>query len=102
MNPTMTSRRPAATSASRIRSQASRVVASGFSQNTCLPAAIPASTYSSWVGPQEATMIASTPGSEMRSCPVSCTCTPGSRSTADFARSRSTSVTAVTRAPDNT
>jgi hypothetical protein len=47
-------------------------------------------------------MTASTPGSEMRSCPVSCTYAPGSRATADFARSRSTSVTAVTRAPDNT
>ena len=40
MKPTITSRRPAATSASRIRSQASRVVASGFSQKTCLPAAM--------------------------------------------------------------
>ena len=40
MKPTMTSRRPAATSASMIRSQASRVVASGFSQKTCLPAAM--------------------------------------------------------------
>ena len=36
-----------------IRRHASWVVASGFSQNTGLPAAIAASTYSSWVGPQE-------------------------------------------------
>ena len=39
-----------------IRRQASCVVASGFSQNTGLPAAIAASTYSSWVGPQEHTI----------------------------------------------
>ena len=56
----ITSRRPAATSASTMRSQASRVVASGFSQKTCLPASMQASTYSSWVGPHEATTTAST------------------------------------------
>ena len=43
-----------------IRRQASWVVASGFSQNTGLPASIAASTYSSWVGPQEQTTMAST------------------------------------------
>ena len=63
MNPTCTSRRPAASSASTIRSQAPRVVASGFSQNTCLPAAMAASTYSSCVGPHDVTTTASTPGS---------------------------------------
>ena len=56
-----------------IRSHASRVVASGFSQNTCLPAAIEASTYSSWVGPQEQTTTASTSSSSISSCPVACT-----------------------------
>src|ERR687884_554819 len=40
MNPTITRRRPAATSASTIRSHASLVLASGFSQKTCLLAAI--------------------------------------------------------------
>jgi hypothetical protein len=44
LKPTWTSRRPAATSASTIRRQASWVVASGFSQNTGLPAAMQAST----------------------------------------------------------
>ena len=49
------------------------VVASGFSQKTGLPAAIEATTYSSWVGPQEHTITASTFSSAMRSSPVACT-----------------------------
>ena len=52
----------APTSASTIRRQASCVVASGFSQNTGLPAAIDARTYCSWVGPHEQTTTASTAG----------------------------------------
>ena len=77
MKPTWTSRRPAAISASMIRRQASSVVASGFSQNTGLPAAIAASTYSSCVAPQDATSTASTPPSAMRSWPVGCTVAAG-------------------------
>src|SRR5690349_2633527 len=102
MKPTETSRRPAATSASRMRSQASRVVASGFSQNTCLPAAIPASTYSSWVGPHEVTTTASTPGSAISSWPDACTRASDRPSATDRARSASTSVTADTRTPEST
>src|SRR5918996_3606463 len=51
MKPTMTRRFPAATSASTMRSQASRGVGRGFSQKPCLPASMLASTYSSCVGP---------------------------------------------------
>src|SRR3954471_21634320 len=102
MKPTITMRRPAATSASRIRSQASRVVASGFSQNTCLPAAMPASTNSSCVGPQDATTTASTSGPLIRSWPVLWTVAPVARSATDCARSMSASVTAATRAPEST
>ena len=102
MKPTITSRRPAFVSASRMRSHASRVVASGFSQKTCLPAAMHASTYSSWVGPHEATMTASTSSSPMRSCPFSCIRAPASSPATALARLRSTSVTATTRAPDST
>src|SRR4029077_20992091 len=60
MKPTWTSRRPAAISASMIRWQASRDGASGFSQNTGLPAAIAARACSSCAGPQDATSTAST------------------------------------------
>src|SRR3954462_8676080 len=102
MNPTITMRRPAATPASMIRSHASRVVASGFSQKTCLPATMPASTNSSWVGPHEAPTTASTSGSSMRSWPVLCTVTPVRPSATDCARSRSASVTAATREPERT
>ena len=85
-----------------MRSHASRVVASGFSQNTCLPASMQASTYSSWVGPHEATTTASTSESAMSSWPVCNAFAAGSPAATDFARSRSTSVTAVTCAPDRT
>src|SRR5688500_16234912 len=102
MKPTITSLRPAATSASRIRSQASRVVASGFSQKTCLPAAMLASTNSSWVGPLEHTTTACTSGSSIRSWPVLCSFAPGTPSATVWARSRSASVTAETRAPERT
>ena len=44
-----------------IRRQASEAGASGFSQNTGLPASIAATTCSSWAGPQDATSTASTP-----------------------------------------
>ena len=50
MKPTWTSLRPEAISASMIRRQASLVGASGFSQNTGLPAPIAATTCSSWAG----------------------------------------------------
>ena len=83
-----------------MRSHASRVVARGFSQNTCLPAARQASTYSSCVGPHEVTTTASTPGSSMSAWPLSCTVTPSSAT--ERARSRSTSVTAATRTPERT
>ena len=43
-----------------IRRQASLVGASGFSQNTGLPAPIAATTCSSWAAPQDATSTAST------------------------------------------
>src|SRR6202000_2169075 len=93
------SRRPPAASAPSTRSQASRVVASGFSQNTGLPAAIAASTYCSWVGPQDATTTASTAGSAITVSPLECTAgTPYCLATAS-ARPESTSVTAVTGAP---
>jgi hypothetical protein len=68
MKPTCTSRRPAAASASMMARQARSVVARGFSQKTGLPAAMPASTYSSWVGPQEATRTASTSWSAITWC----------------------------------
>ena len=102
MKPTMTCRFPLATSASRIRSHASRVVASGFSQNTCLPAAMEASTYSSCVGPHEATTIASTSGSSISSCPVCSALAAGRSAATALARSKSTSVTAEMRAPETT
>ena len=85
-----------------MRSHASRVVASGFSQNTCLPAAMEASTYSSCVGPQEATTIASTSGSSISSCPVCSALADGRSAATDLARSKSTSATAEIRAPETT
>src|SRR3982750_2888414 len=102
MKPTIPSRRPAASSASRIRSHASLVVPSGFSQKTCLPAAMPARTNSSCVGPHEQTTTASTSGSSMRSWPVLCTVAAASPAATVWARSMSASVTAATRAPDST
>ena len=96
MKPTITSRLPLATSASTIRRQASCVVASGFSQNTGLPASMAASTNSSCVGPHEVTSTASTASSPMSSCPVACTVQPVSPSAIDWARAGSTSVTATT------
>ena len=71
MKPTWTSRRPAAISASMIRWQAALDGASGFSQNTGLPAAIAATTCSSWAGPQDATRTASTLPSATRAAAVS-------------------------------
>ena len=68
MKPTVTSRRPAATSASMTCRHASAVVASGFSHSTGLPAAMHASTNSSCVGSKEATITASTSGSAIRAC----------------------------------
>src|SRR5882724_6026849 len=101
MYPTCTSRLPYATSASTTRSAASWVVASGFSQKTGLPAAMDASTYCSWVGPQEQTTTASTVGSAITSSPVGRTVAPIPRPTS-AATASSTSVTAVTRTPDST
>ncbi len=102
MKPTWTSRRPTATSASRIRRQASWLVASGFSQKTGLPAARQASTYSSWLGPQDATMTASTSGASTSACPSGWTTARGRSATAAAALSGSTSVTATTSAPART
>ena len=53
-----------------IRWQAALDGASGFSQNTGLPAAIAATTCSSWAGPQDATSTASTLPSAIRSWAV--------------------------------
>jgi hypothetical protein len=102
MKPTWTSRRPASTSASMMREQASSVVASGFSQNTGLPAQREASTYSSCVGPQEQTMTASTLSSAIRSSPEACTVEPVSLDATSLATLSSASVTATTSAPDTT
>src|SRR3954452_1079676 len=102
MKPTMTILRPAATSASRIRSHASCVVASGFSQNTCLPAAMLASTYSSCVGPHEQTTTVSTSGASINSWPLLYGLASARPSATVCVRSKSVSLTAVTRAPDRT
>ena len=53
-----------------IRWQAALDGASGFSQNTGLPAPIAATTCSSWAGPQDATSTASTLPSAIRSWAV--------------------------------
>src|SRR6476620_497931 len=102
MKPTCTSRLPCATSASIMFRQASGVVARGFSQNTGLPATIEATTYSSWVGPQEQTMTASTLSSAIRSAPDRCTVASGRRAATSLATSSLASVTATTSAPDTT
>src|SRR5580704_3140979 len=102
MKPTWTSRRPAAISASMIRRQASLVGASGFSQNTGLPASIAATTCSSWAAPQDATSTASTPASAMRSAAVACTTAPGRPAATCPARAASTSLTATTAPPVRT
>src|SRR4051794_18403885 len=102
MKPTWTKRRPAPTSASMMRWQACVVVASGFSQKTGLPAAIDARTNSSWVGPQEQTITASTTSSPIRSSPVACTTAAGSVAATSFAAASRVSVTATTSAPDST
>ena len=85
-----------------IRRHASWVVASGFSQNTGLPASIAASTYSSWVGPQEQTTIASTLSWAISSWPVAKTLAPGTPAATCCACSAFTSVTATTAAPGST
>src|SRR6478609_11037331 len=85
-----------------IRRHASWVVASGFSQKTGLPASIAASTYSSWVGPQEQTMIASTSSDLINSWPVEYAAAPGTPSATLLASSRLTSVTATTFDPAST
>src|SRR6478609_297445 len=85
-----------------MRRHACWVVASGFSQNTGLPASIAASTYSSCVGPQEHTTTASTASSAMRSWPVECARAAGTVSATRLASSRLTSVTALTDAPART
>src|SRR4051794_8593834 len=102
MNPTCTSRLPCAASASMMFRHASGVVASGFSQNTGLPAAIAATTYASCDGPQEHTRTASTRSSPMRSSPVGCTTASRSRDATSFATCSLASETATTSAPDTT
>src|SRR5512141_76744 len=100
MKPTCTSLLPCATSASMMFLQASVVVASGFSQKTGLPAATAASTYVSWVGPQEQTMTASTLSSAIRSSPEACTVASGSLDATSLATVSLASATATTSAPD--
>ena len=85
-----------------IRRQASVVVANGFSQKTGLPAAIEATTYCSWVGPQEHTITASTFSSAMRSSPVAWTVALGRPAATSLATTSFASVTATTSAPDTT
>ncbi len=99
MNPTCTRRRPAATSASTIRRHASGVGASGFSQNTGLPAPIVASTNSSWLGPDEVTSTASTAAEAITSSPLRSGWAPGTDPATSPARAGSASATAVTWAP---
>ena len=60
-----------------MRRHASGVGASGFSQNTGLPAPIAASTNSSWLGPDEVTTTASTSSEATTSCPVPSGSAPG-------------------------
>src|SRR6476619_6393438 len=85
-----------------IRRQASCVVANGFSQKTGFPASMAARTYSSWVGPQEQTMIASTSSALISSWPVEYAAAPGTPSATLLASSRLTSVTATTLDPAKT
>src|SRR3979490_2380396 len=70
MQPTWTRRLPCFTSAPTMGRQPAAVVASGFSQNTGFPAAMEASTNSSWVGPHEVTTTTSTSGAAITSRPV--------------------------------
>src|SRR5215213_8613008 len=102
MKPTCTRRRPEAVSSAMIRRQASCVVANGFSQKTGVSAAMAASTYTSWVGPQEVTITASTSSDSMSSCPVPKTRALGSLSATALAASPLASETPVTIAPDST
>src|SRR5215217_4861910 len=85
-----------------MRRHAASVVASGFSQNTGLPAAMAASTYSSCVGPHEATRTASTSGSAISFSPLACTRASPRPALTSSARDASTSVTAPTVHPDST
>ena len=98
MNPSVTSRRPAAASASITRRHASAVVASGFSHSTGLPAAMQASTNSSWVASNDATTTRSTASSAISAC-GSAKARPPPSSAAAEARAGSASATAATRAP---
>src|SRR6267378_3873818 len=98
MKPTWTRRLPYFTSASTMRRQPAAVVASGFSQKTGFPAAMEASTNSSWVGPQEVTTTTSTSGAAMTSRPVGRARAPIAAATS-LARPPSMSVTATTLAP---
>src|SRR6267143_91792 len=98
MKPTWTRRLPYFTSASTMRRQPAAVVASGFSQKTGFPAAMEASTNSSWVGPQEVTTTTSTSGAAMTSRPVGRARAPIPAATS-LARPPSMSVTATTLAP---
>src|SRR3954469_10868568 len=61
-----------------------------------------ASTYSSCVGPHEQTTTVSTSGASINSWPLLCSFASARPSATVCARSRSVSVTAVTRAPDRT
>src|SRR5471032_3460274 len=97
MKPTCTRRLPKATSASTILRQPSAVTARGFSQNTELPAAMAASTNSSWLGPQEVTRIASTCGELINAWPSAYTSAVSFKSATTLAAcSRLMSVTATT------
>ncbi len=85
-----------------MRRHASVVVASGFSQKTCLPASTEATTYCSWVGPQEQTITASTSSSAIRSSPVAWTFALASPAATSLADTSLASLTATTSAPDTT
>src|SRR3954451_20079612 len=94
----LTSRLPAATSASMMCRHAAAVVASGFSHSTGLPAAMQASTNSSWVASKEATTTRSTSGSAI-SASGSGIARPPPSAAAASARAASASATAATCAP---
>src|SRR5665647_3152911 len=95
MKPTVTSLRPAFCSASMIRTQASAVGASGFSQSTGLPASIEVITSGSCTGPKLVTSTASTSLDAMSAAAEAWTVAPRGSATR-VALAASTSKTATT------
>src|SRR3954452_9031637 len=98
MKPRLTSRLPAATSASMMCRHAAAVVASGFSHSTGLPGSMQASTNASWVASTEATTTRSTSGSAI-SASGSAIARPPPSAAGASARAASASATAATCAP---